>query len=107
MLAVLLILTPVAFAGGFWLAARSFPDRPDPRAGRVIDLLVASATALAAIHLWRIARALFDDDHGFDRADSASYPLTELLFFPPALIGLAVIVDYVATRRSPPPRSPE
>ena len=105
MLAVLLIITPIAFVGGLWLSARFFPERPNRTAARVVDLLIGAAAALAAVDLWRLARALFDDEfEGFDRSDAAVLPLLDLLFYPAALVALAAIVDFLAARASKTPR---
>jgi hypothetical protein len=107
MLAVPLIIAPIAFAGGLYLAARLAPDRGDApaarRAGRVIDVLVGAAATAFALNVYLAVRgATADIYEGFDRGDTVAQYLAEALWQGGLLLGLAALVQLVAARAERP-----
>jgi hypothetical protein len=99
-LAVVLILTPIAFAGGLWLAARFFSYRPDPRAARLIDLLVGAAAVAFALNIALAVRGGTGDEFaGWSRGETVAVYIIDALWYSGALLALAAIVHLLAGGR--------
>jgi hypothetical protein len=103
MLAVVLILMPIAFAGGFWLAARFTPDRPNAGAARVVDLLVAAAATVFALNIALAVNAITADAfEGFGEGETVAAYAIDALWQAGGLVALAAIVHLLAGRAAAP-----
>lgn len=97
MLAIPLILVPIAFAGGLYLVARLMP-RPAPTPGgrvaaRVMDLLGGLAGVVLALNLYLAVRtATSDVFEGFDRDTGVADLLANGLWQTGVLVALAAVV---------------
>lgn len=99
MLALVLILTPIAFAGGLWLSAKAVPERPHGLAARVIDLLVGAAAVVVALHVYLAFRvSTIDVFDGYARGDTVAEVITDALWMAGGLLALATIIHLLAAR---------
>ena len=104
MLAVPLVIAPIAFVGGLYLSARFARPRAEGIAARVIDLLVGAAAVVFALNAYVAVRAATSDIYdGFDRGDAIADILIDTFWQGGVLIAAATVVHLLAHRRDAPP----
>jgi hypothetical protein len=103
--AVPLIIMPVAFAGGLYLAALLVPRRSGVAAGRAVDFLAGAATTVVALHVFlAIHYATADAFPGVSVADVVASEAVDALWQAGVLVALAALVHLVG--RSTPTATP-
>ena len=103
-IAIPLVLVPIAFTGGVYLANRFVPPLAPTRTGRLSGLVVAvltgAAAATLALNAFLALRAAFADEYGgFSRADAIAATLLDALWMGGVLLAVAAAVHLLA----PPP----
>jgi hypothetical protein len=96
MLAVPLVMVPIAFAGGLYLVSLVTGGT----ARRAVDILGGAAAATVALKLFLVVRiATVDDYASFGRAESAAEHLADALWMGGLLFGLAAALHLLAGPR--------